>query len=151
LQQKIFIKKMYSNPSRRDGTPPCLALRYRVIAKIDNVVEYIKTSFLHPTHVPTRQATLSTRALCPATHCSETEVDSDASESLIPSSVTLIKASTRGRPRTRQPARSTPRSRGTGKRPGRGRSRPVEKPIHSQPVSVPMGDDDPPHTIPNTQ
>jgi len=81
----------------------------------------------------------------------ETEVDSDASESLIPSSVTSIKASTRGRPRTRQPARSTPRSRGTGKRPGRGRSRPAEKPIHSQPVSVPMGDDDPPHTIPNTQ
>jgi len=31
-------KKLYSNPSRRDGTPQCLALRYQVIAKIDNQV-----------------------------------------------------------------------------------------------------------------
>ena len=29
-------KKLYSNPSRWDGTPQCLALRYQVIAKIDN-------------------------------------------------------------------------------------------------------------------
>ena len=31
-------KKLYSNPSRRDGTPQCLALRYQVIANIDNQV-----------------------------------------------------------------------------------------------------------------
>jgi len=46
LLQKIF-KKWYSNPSRRDGTPQCLALRYQVIAKNDNVVEYIKTSLVY--------------------------------------------------------------------------------------------------------
>jgi len=33
-----YLKKWYSNPSRRDGTPQCLALRYQVIAKNDNLV-----------------------------------------------------------------------------------------------------------------
>ena len=41
-----FFFKWYLNPSRRVGTPQCLALRYQVIAKDDTLVEYIKTSLV---------------------------------------------------------------------------------------------------------
>jgi len=40
-------KTLYSNPSRQDDTPQCLVLRYQVIAKIDNQVQYIKTSLIY--------------------------------------------------------------------------------------------------------
>jgi len=40
-------KKMYSNPGRWDGMPQYLAIRYQVIAKIDNQVQYIKTSLMY--------------------------------------------------------------------------------------------------------
>ena len=39
--------KLYSNPSRRDDTPQCLALRYQVLANIDNQVQYKKTSLIY--------------------------------------------------------------------------------------------------------
>ena len=38
---------MYSNPIRRVGTPQCLALHYRVIDKIANQVQYIKTPLIY--------------------------------------------------------------------------------------------------------
>jgi len=37
VTENIF-KKWYLNPSRRDVTSQCLALRYQVIAKNDNLV-----------------------------------------------------------------------------------------------------------------
>jgi len=41
------LKISYSNPICRVGTPQCLALRYQVIANIDNQVQYIKTSLIY--------------------------------------------------------------------------------------------------------